>query len=116
MNDLFANAALGVQSLAFETGDLEGRSPYSLEATGEDMESLMVNWINEVIYWFDAKRIGFARFETRVTEGHVLAVGWGEMRNVERHPPKLVVKAATYHLLSVKGGAGSWTGEVYLDI
>ena len=116
VEELFVNAASGVQFIAFDAEMVQPRDAFPLEAVGEDLEALLVNWINEVIYWFDARRIGFARFDVRVDKGRVAGRGFGEPRDPERHPARLVVKAATYHLLRVSEQAGLWTAEVYLDI
>jgi SHS2 domain-containing protein len=78
---------------------------------------LLVDWLNEVLYWFDGKRIAFRSF--RVTEFRdtaIGAVGAGEPRDPERHRARLIVKAVTYHQLKIERRGGVWLAEVYLDI
>jgi SHS2 domain-containing protein len=117
LKDLFGNAALGVQSLALDASGVEPREAYPISAGGEDLESLLVNWLNEVIYFLDGKKVVMARFEIeRCTDTEVAGTAYGEPRDALRHPPSLVVKAATYHQLKVAPTEDRYIAEVYLDI
>ena len=132
--ELFANAALAMLSIAADPAAAEPRAEYALAAESGDRESLLVDWLNEVLYWFDGKRIAFRSF--RVTEFRcgtglpacpgqagrpapptaIAAVGAGEPRDPERHRARLIVKAVTYHQLKIEPRGGVWLAEVYLDI
>jgi SHS2 domain-containing protein len=115
--ELFENAALGLESLALDTERVEPRIAYPIAADGYDVESLLVNWLNEVIYHLDAKRVAFARLVVQIKgETAISGQGWGEPRHPEKHPPRLVVKAATYHQIRVAQEQDRWVAEVYLDI
>jgi SHS2 domain-containing protein len=117
--DLFVNSALAVQSIALDAANARALNRYSLEASGEDEEALLVNWLNEVIYYLDGRRVVFARLEVPlITSSNLRAEARGEPRDPERHPARLVVKAATYHQLKLHHPAGQdhWMAEVFLDI
>lgn len=117
MAELFENAALAVQSLALDPEQVEPRYSYPLTANGDDPESLLVNWLNEVIYHLDGRRVAMARIVVETIEAtSVSGCAWGEPRDPKRHPAQLVVKAATYHQLSIREDSGRWTAEVYLDV
>ena len=114
---LFENAALAVESVGVEMEHVQQRSAYPMSATGEDRESLLVNWLNEIVYYVDGRRLVMSRFQVNsLTEKHVAALGWGEPRDAARHPPRIVVKAATYHQLRIYQNSDGWVAEVYLDI
>jgi len=113
IEELFANAALALVHTAMDASGVEAKECYAIAATGVDREEMLVNWLNEVLYWLDARRVAFARFEmTEVGKG----AGWGEPRDDEKHPPRLVVKAVTFHQLKVEQREGGWVAEVFLDI
>ena len=115
--EIFENAALALQSIALDPAGIEPRLSYALAATGEDPESLLVNWLNEVVYHLDGKRIAMARFHVQtITPTTVAGQAWGEPRESKRHPTRLVVKAATYHQLRIRKDQGRWVAEVYLDV
>jgi SHS2 domain-containing protein len=117
LSELFENAAVGVQSIALDPQAVLPQTAFPLLASGEDREALLVNWLNEIIYYLDGKRIAFARFQVQqITDTGITAQGWGEPRDRERHPERLVVKAATYHQLKIEQRESRWIADVFLDI
>lgn len=115
--ELFAHAAFAMLSIACELDDVAPRFEYALSATGTDYESLLVNWLSEVLYWFDGKRIALREFRvTRLDPQSIQAAAWGEPRGAARHRSKLIVKAVTWHQLRIARSDNGWIGEVYLDI
>jgi len=115
--ELFAHSALAMLLIAADPAAVLPREEYPLAVESGDRESLMVDWLNEVLYWFDGKRIAFRDF--RVTQFHDTAievVGTGEPRDPLRHQARLIVKAATYHQLKIERRGRLWVAEVYLDI
>ena len=115
--DLFAAAAMAMLSIAGDPGVVEPRNEYDIAVESGDREALMVDWLNEVLYWFDGKRIAFREFQvTALTDSAIQAVGVGEPRDPERHRAHLIVKAVTYHQLRIERRDHLWIVEVYLDI
>jgi len=115
--ELFEQAAEAMGSIALETGGVAGLIEYPLEAAGEDPESLLVNWLSEVLYWMDGRQVAFHHFQVRELGSHrVAGTGFGEPRDASRHAARLIVKGVTYHQLLVKETAEGWSAEVYLDI
>jgi SHS2 domain-containing protein len=115
--DLFANAAMAMLSIAAVAGRAAPRERYEIAAEGSDYESLLVNWLNEVLYFYDGRRIALCEFRvTAIDPTAIAAIAMGEPRDPERHPARLVVKAVTYHQLRVAEIPQGWVAEVYLDI
>ncbi len=115
--ELFETAAAAMQSIALETERVEPRREYPLAATGGDYESLLVNWLSEVLYWIDGEQAAFHHFRVdEITPERVSGAGLGEPRDPRRHPARLIVKAVTYHQLRVAQTPEGWEAEVYLDI
>jgi protein archease len=115
--ELFAASAIALLSIADEPAAAEPRGEYRLAVESGDRESLLVDWLNEVLYWYDGKRIAFREFRIdALSDEAVDAVGVGEPRDPERHRSRLIVKAVTYHQLKIEQRADSWVAEVYLDI
>ncbi len=115
--ELYANAAMALLSIAGDPQAAVPRERYPLTVFSSDREALLVDWLNEVLFWYDGKRIAFHHFEgTRVAETVIEAAGVGEPRDPVRHQARLIVKAATYHQLRREQSDSSWVAEVYLDI
>lgn len=115
--EMAGQASLGLVSLVMDTGAIEPRSVYPLAVTGDDPESLLVNWLSEVLYYLDGERVALGRFEVKTwAAGRASGLAWGEPRDPVRHAPKLVVKGVTYHQLRIFEDKGRWCAEVFFDI
>ena len=107
MRQAFANAAKALFSLITELGDVEEVLHRDIELTAPDEESLLVEWLNELIYLFDVENIVFKRFDiTQLNNTQLKARSYGEKVNSSKHKLKTGVKAATYHMLKVDKGNG----------
>ena len=114
---LFESSAVALLSIACEIGNVMPRIEYAICAEGHDHESLLVNWLNAVLYWFDGARIAFRNFRvTDVTSTSISAIALGEPWENTSHRAKLIVKAVTWHQLKVVQSDCRWMAEVYLDI
>jgi len=115
--ELFARAAEALSALAFELEDVQERQPCELSAEGWDWESLMVNWLSEVLFLLDARRLILKRFQVnQISPRNLSAQAWGEPWNPERHRAKLLIKGVTYHQLVVEQRPDGWFAQVIVDI
>ena len=116
INEAFANAAKGMFSLITELEDVEEVMHRDIELTAPDQESLLVGWLNELIYLFDAENIIFKRFDiTRLSNTHLKARSYGHKVDRSKHKLKTGVKAATYHMLKIDKD-GDYKVQVLFDI
>ena len=116
MNEAFANAAKALFSLITELDDVEEVMHRDIELTAPDQESLLVQWLNELIYLFDAENIIFKRFEvTQLSNTHLEARSYGHKVDSSKHRLKTGVKAATYHMLKIDKSNGGKV-QVLFDI
>ena len=63
ISQAFANAARALFSLITELDDVAEVLHRDMELTASDEESLLVEWLNELIYLFDVENIVFKRFD-----------------------------------------------------
>ncbi len=116
MNQAFANAAKALFSLITELDDVEEVIYRDIELTAPDQESLLVEWLNELIYLFDAENIIFKRFDiTQLSPTHLKARSYGHKVDSSKHKLKTGVKAATYHMLKIDRSNGG-KAQVLFDI
>ena len=115
--EVFANAG---RALTYLTTDLETivpREELLLRAEASDMPALLVNWLSEILYRFDAEGWLFRDFEfSGLTEHSLAATALGEKFDRRRHQVKLLVKAVTYHQLELRETEKGWRAQVYVDI
>ena len=116
LEQAFANAARGLFSIITELDDVEEALHHDIEVTAPDQESLLVGWLNELIYLFDTDNIIFNRFDiTQLDSTRLKARSYGEKVDSSRHKLKTGVKAATYHMLKV-GKDNGCKAQVLFDI
>ena len=116
MSQAFANAARGLFSLITELDDVEEVLHRDIELTATDEESLLVEWLNELVYQFDTDGIIFKRFDIiQLNNTQLKARSYGEKADSSKHKLKTGVKAATYHMLKVDRGDGCKV-QVLFDI
>jgi len=116
ISQAFANAARALFSLITELDNVEEILHRDIELTAPDEESLLVEWLNQLIYLFDTENIIFKRFDiTRLSNTRLKARSYGEKVDSSKHMLKTGVKAATYHMLQVDKGDGCRV-QVLFDI
>ena len=116
INQAFANAARALFSLITELDSVEEVVYRDIELTASDEESLLVQWLNELIYLFDVENIIFKRFDIiKLGNTRLKARSYGEKVDSSKHKLKTGVKAATYHMLKVDRGDGCKV-QVLFDI
>jgi len=116
MKQAFANAAKGLFSLITDLDIVRETLYRDIEVTATDTESLLVEWLNELIYRFDTENIIFKRFDiTDLNDTLLKGRSYGEKVANSRHELKTGVKAATYHMLKVDQGNGCKV-QVLFDI
>ncbi len=112
----FANAARALFSLITELDDVKEVLYRDIEVKASDEESLLVEWLNELIYLFDVENIIFKRFDiTKINHTQLKARSYGEKVDKSRHKLKTGIKAATYHMLKVDKNDGCKV-QVLFDI
>jgi SHS2 domain-containing protein len=117
VKELFSNAALALFSLITDTGSVEEKLQRDLEISSENRENLLVEWLNELIYLFDAEHILFNRFEIEnLSHSWLKAICYGENYNPLKHKIKMGIKAATYHMLKVDRDNSGYKAQIIFDI
>ena len=114
---LFEQAANGFIGLMLDPARVAQESERALAADGEGPEELLVAWLEEILFAFEAK--GFAPALARVEslrDGRVEGRLSGEAFNPERHEVRNVVKAVTYHDLEVRRTPGGYEVTIIFDL
>lgn len=116
LKEAYANVAYGMFSLITDLTEVHEEIQRDIDIQALDRESLVVDWLNELLYIFDVDQVIFSRFEiTALSQNQLRAKAYGEKIDTSRHQLKTEVKAATYHLLKVEKGNG-FKIQVILDI
>ena len=64
LDELFAEAGQGFFSLFVEDlGTVEPRQAVSIEVAGDELEYLLFDWLNELLYRFESQRLLLREFD-----------------------------------------------------
>ena len=114
---LFANAALGLFSLMADLDNLKKNVKREIELSAEDVEILLVEWLNELIYISEVEHVIFKRFEIiELSNTRLKATCFGEKIKAGQHRLKREIKAATYHMLKLNKENGRYQVQIIFDI
>jgi SHS2 domain-containing protein len=118
LNELFANAALAMFEVMIDTKKVERKIEEMVSIDGYDLESLMFNWLNELLYISDSKNLAFSYFDVKIDASNfkLKAICKGEEIDPKKHETRTVVKAATYHQMKIWKENETWKAQVILDI
>ena len=111
---LLMTAAAGMNSLLVDNPDaLTAGISKKLEVRAQDLESLLVEWLNELLYWAEMDGLLFHKFEIHsVSETHINATCKGS------RPDALLkhIKAVTYHDLKIERLDSGLGATVVFDV
>ena len=115
--ELFANAALAVLSIAGDIESIAESERREIEATGDDTDELLHAWLAEIVAVADADRLVLRRVEVAsLTEQRAAGVAYGERYDRARHRAGTAIKAVTFHRFLVEQTPAGWIAEVFLDL
>ncbi|MEJ5377513.1 MAG: archease [bacterium] len=117
LEELFQNAAKALFSVITDRRRIRRRIKESINISAPELESLLVQWLGELLFLFDARGLLFSDFRFETLENHLLhAMAWGEPYEQGRHVIKTGIKAVTYHQIKVEKRRGLWRARIILDI
>jgi SHS2 domain-containing protein len=82
-----------------------------------DLELLLVDWLNGLVYEMACRTMLFSRFQVRIAGTRLSGEAWGERIEVGRHAPAVEIKGATYTALAVRRTTdGQWLAQCVVDV
>ena len=115
--ELFARMAQGLMALIAEDSSVQGRAARSIQLSADDSESLLLRWLQELLFWFSTENFLAADYLLdEITPTSLRGQIRGETYDPARHGPGREVKAITRYLLEVTSHHGRWRGQVIVDV
>ncbi|KPK27494.1 MAG: hypothetical protein AMJ61_05510 [Desulfobacterales bacterium SG8_35_2] len=115
--EVFESAAKAFFDIMWQIETGQKNEPETIEVTGNDLEELLVNFLEEFLYLYDAKGLVCTGLDVDAIEKHkVSARAWLQKFNQARDQELLGVKAVTYHQLFIGKINSTWTARIFLDI
>ena len=119
LEELFVSAGLATEELMVELKTLSPNLKEKINVKGKDVEELLYNFLEELIFLKDTKLLLFKEFQIKIKEGKeysLKAIAKGEVINRTKHELGRDVKAVTLHQFEVKKEKDKWKARVLIDI
>jgi tRNA nucleotidyltransferase (CCA-adding enzyme) len=115
--EAFAQAGLALVGVVTDPASVAPTVAVEVVCEAEDLEGLLYDWLNAIVYEMATRVMLFARFETTIEGGRLRATAWGEPVRREKHRPAVEVKGATFTGLRVsRSEDGTWVAECVVDV
>jgi len=115
--EAFAGAATAMTAVICDPAKVGARDTVDIECAAPDLELLLVDWLNALVYEMATRRMLFSRFELAIFDHRLTATAWGEPVDVARHRPAAEVKGASFCELVVRQEPdGCWLAQCIVDV
>jgi tRNA nucleotidyltransferase (CCA-adding enzyme) len=113
----FEQVAVALVAVVTDPATVNAVERIDLSCEAPDLELLLVDWLNALVYEMATRSMLFSRFEVRLAGPRLDARAWGEALDVSRHHPAVEVKGATYTALKVaQQPGGDWLAQCVVDV
>ena len=114
---LFASAGYALFDIILEISQVQPKKSLDIHVPGEEIESILVDWLRELLFKFNMDRWVLKEFDIgKIDESGLQAVVKGETFDPSRHSLKTEIKAVTYHGLEVSRKNDRWEAQIIFDI
>ncbi len=115
LEEVFENSALALFKSMYKK-KVESKKKVKFSVEGNDLESLMYNFLEEFLYLFDAK--GFIGSKVKVKIDKIKTILKAEVSGDEtkKYKIEMNIKAITYNEMFVKKIKNGFMAQVVLDI
>lgn len=117
LEELFANAALAMYSFMTDVAAIAATEERAVTVEAEDLYSLMFDWLDELLFLFEAEFLVMTDFKIAVDASIFSITGTcrGGKFDPEQHEAGIIIKAVTYNMMEVKKNE-QWHAQVVLDV
>ncbi len=116
LEELFVNAAMGMSELITDVSSVPESESREVHVVAESNEDLLVIWLNELVFLFDSYNYIGKNYSVSITNKKLKAVISGGIFDPLKNENRLLIKAATYHELSLGRTNTHWEATVIFDI
>jgi len=115
--EALTSASQGLVSILVDPAPFRPLEERYFKAPGPDEAAQIINWLNEILFFFDTEGIVFAEFEIDCwTANEISGRARGERFDIDRHEFRTAVKAATYHQFENHQTPDGWEIRVFVDV
>jgi len=115
LSQAFENAVLATAT-AMYSKPVKKKSKEKIKISGKDLESLLYNFLEEILFLLDSKNFFPAKAKVKINQKDLQLEAEFEGDNANNYNIGLDVKAITYNEMFVKKIKNQWVCQVVLDV
>jgi SHS2 domain-containing protein len=113
----FEQAAVALTAVVADVAAVRQEQTVEVFCEAPDMELMLVDWLNAIIYEMAVRNMLFSGFRVSLTEGSLAGVLAGERVDPQRHEVAVEAKGATVTALEVRCDQhGQWIAQCVIDV
>ncbi len=116
LEELFKNAAIGMFELITDVSAVQESESREVHVVADSDEDLLVQWLNELVFLFDSYNYVGKSFSLNIINKKLKAEISGGTFEPSTNESRLLIKAATYHDLSLTKTTTHWEATIIFDI
>lgn len=120
LKELFINSAFGMFSLLADLDEIKKEIKNKITVHGVDNESLLVNWLNELVYRLSSKQMIYSGFDIKEMKNGKKYLLSAEICGQKINPGKQIlpfeIKSATYSALKIKKIKKGYSATIIFDV
>jgi len=109
MEECFENAAYALFDQMVDMKTVKKRTKFLVEVEAENIEDRLYLFLSELLFMMDADSVVMSSFKVRFDGPKVSCEAYGETLDLNKHGPKVEIKAITYHMMNVNESEPSLT-------
>jgi SHS2 domain-containing protein len=113
----FEQAALALTAVVTDPDVVEANELVEIRCEAPNLEVLLADWLNAVIYEMTTRSMVFGRFQVAIDGPQLTGRATGERIDRQRHAPVVEPKGATFTELEVRQDEeGQWVAQCVIDV
>ena len=117
LEEAFANASLATFEVQTDVEKIKPSISKSVEVVSESRDSLLFDWLSDLLYLRDINNMFFSKFEIKIEEGKHLkltAKAYGD--RIKGQELRTEVKGVSYQMMKIEEKNGEFKIRVILDV
>ena len=115
--DLFTNSAFALFDVMTDIANVDTKESIPLEVEGSDRDDLMVNWMRELLYLYQASGYLLREFKiVEVKDTMVKAEVSGEKIDPDRHEIKQEITTVAFHKSRMEKTGNQWIAQLIFEL
>ncbi|MBU5537508.1 MAG: archease [Candidatus Aenigmatarchaeota archaeon] len=121
LKELFESAALAITSTQVkDLKSVEHKVEKDIEVESDNIEMLLFNFLQELIFYKDAELLLFSKFDLEIfpenKKWKLKSKAYGEKLDMKKHELLVDVKAVSLHQFKVEETKEGWKANVIIDV